>query len=301
MKYTFDTNVFRDIQQGKITHEQVLRAKDRLRASQEVAYVAPIVLLELGSHLIEEERKYFFEIRDAFRAVRLLCSEGLGIPEEYLREIAFGDTSLSTELGPLATRNLCLMVASAENYDDVYRPRAVAWDGGVSIRAFYKDFLPLHRLKIENDYVQMMNDWIALAIPDHEEKRRQGKIVSMEPGPDRDALLAFFRSDDHLEQLSRSQAIRFKAKIRDDSREFYLAAAKKMLSYLEAINYIYRESLTAGYNIAKNKNDLSDIHFLAYLADPEMVLVTGDRGVRNKISRSNPQLKQIVFTSDWFE
>jgi hypothetical protein len=300
MKYIFDTNIFRDIQGGAITPRQVVQAKARIYAEQSVGCVAPIVLLELGSHIVESERQYFVEIRDAFRAIRSLCSQGLCIPEEVLRTVVFGDQSSGNEPKPQATLDLCLMVASAECFEDVYRPRAVAWDGGVDVRAWNKEFLGRHRQKVEQLFIDMVNGWVAMAIPDHIQRRERGEVVAMRPGAERDSIIAFYKTPQHYEALTRSQAIRVKANICDDSHKFYLLAAAKISAYLEAITYIMREVLISGYNITKHKNDLSDIHFLAYLADPEVVLVTSDRKIKNKIPASCSQASRIVSASEWF-
>lgn len=300
MKYIFDTNVFRDIQSEAITRSQVLQAKARMRKEHSVGCVAPVVLMELGSHIVEAERQYFAEIRDAFRAIRSLCNQGVLIPEEVIRTVVFGDLSPSEELTPQATFDLCLMVASAEYYEDVHRPRVVAWDGGVDVRAWNKEYMAQHRHKVEQLFIDMVNGWVGMAIPDHVQRRKRGEVVAMKPGEDRDSIIAFYKSPQHYEVLTRSQAVRVKANICDNSHEFYLLAASKMSAYLEAITYIMRESLISGYNIVKHKNDLSDIHLLAYLADPEVVLVTSDSKIKKKLPAICSQTDRIVSASAWF-
>lgn len=315
MKSLFDTNAFRDVERGIITPQQVRRVWDRTWDGIGSNYVCPVTLIELGSHITEGERGNFPTYQAAFRAIRAFRCDGLPDPEWFMREKVFGVSTLLPAISGEETRDLCLLVASAKNYEAVYQSRLLAWHGSTSMLRWNeplpgdKTFLASFREDTENGYIQRMFDSvIAVFIPDYTQKKAAGLLPMMDDAVINSALGTIQRSFalEHLESPEfvmdyvRSQGARCGVDTNGWDAHRIWNTLLKMEAYFEVYKSILRSILTAGYNFERRKNDFNDIHYLLYLADPDIEFVTRDAGFLNKLPDSCQQKSRIIPSSQWF-
>jgi hypothetical protein len=283
MKALFDTNVFRDIQRGKITADAVARAKERL-ANGDQGLLSPLSLIELGSHITEEEKDKFERFHVALRAAHDLCSAALPDPEAVLRDRVFGALPDGRGLAPGETLEMTRLIAQASSYDELVKGQVTMWQGVLARVSYNAGYLRQFREDYEDQYVEDMHQWVVgLVCPDWKGQRAAGKMAYLDNPEVRTKLLAFLDSDDFKKQFFALQAARAGVHLSPDA-EWDEDAFLRMKPFFDAYLWILKKVVDSGYNPAKNKNDYNDIHFLLYLSDPDLVLVTRDGGTARKVA-----------------
>jgi hypothetical protein len=300
LKIIFDTNVFIDIQEGILTPAELSIAKRKIDESQSHGYISPLSIFELGSHL-ECNFSYY---RDTFHHAVDLCHYAMAEPEVFMMKHLFCYSSTDyIGLNPTEMYPLCQEVSTAASLSDLKGTRRIRWDGvwtdGELNVEYFKDF----REQYENKYIENMNRIIVQFIPDFDAKKNMGRLACMSKGPLRDNVLKFVESDQFRAMFIKVMAERCKVTLLEPSitSEWERAAATKIDAFIHAYKWITRKVLESGYNITKNKNDYNDIHFLIYLADPEVLFVTQDQRILDKIPDSCEQKKRIMLFIDWLK
>lgn len=282
MKALFDTNVFRDIQRGNIDADAVARAKERL-ANGDQGLLSPLSLIELGCHITEAAKDKFDRFHVALKAASDLCSAALPDPEAVLRERVFGAAPDGRGLSAEETLDITRLIARANSYDDLVNGQTTVWQGVPARVSFNAGHLKKFRENYEAQYVEDMHEWVVgVVCPDWKEKRATGKMAVLDDEEVRKNLLGFLGSVDFMKQFFALQAARVGVQLAAGA-EWDESAFARMKPFFDAYLWILKNIATAGYNPAKNKNDYNDIHFLLYLSDPEVVLVTRDGGTARKV------------------
>ncbi len=293
MNVVFDTNVFRDIQRGAISESDVVRAEKRLESDQ--GLLSPLSLIELGSHICEEEKGRFDRYHVAIQAARRLCRGALPDPEAVLRRQVFQAPPDGRGLQPAEVIDIASLIAAARSYDELVRGQATRWQGALSRVSFNAGFLKQFREDYEAQYIEDMHRHVVdVVCPDWREKRDRGEMANLGDQATRRRLVEYLESEPFRRQFFLLQAERVGVfligKSAWDDRAF-----QRLAPFFNAYLWILKTIINSGYNPEKNKNDFNDIHFLIYLSDPEMTLVSGDGGIARKTAGSG----RVMTFLDW--
>lgn len=292
MKIVFDTNVFRDVQRGTISNADMARADERLK--RELGFVSPLSLIELGSHICEEERTRFDLYHQAIQAARRLCRQALPDPEVTLRERVFGaPRDENRGLSPTETMEILRLISMASSYEDLVQGQITQWQGAHARVSYKSEYLKKFREDYESKYIEDMHEHVLEVVcPDWKHKRSQGKMANLEDPDLRKHLVDYLGSDEFRRQFFWLQAERAGVHLIGESM-WDKAAFERLAPFFDAYHWILQAMINSGYNPQKNKNDFNDIHFLLYLSDPDMILVSSDGGIARKASST----RVMTFTS----
>jgi len=301
MKILFDTNIFLDVQRGKITQQQVATARQKMASLSAYGCVSPLSLVELGSHICDEEKDKYESYRRAFEAITQLCDLALLDPEMFMRREIFAHPIGEYGLSPEDTLKISQVIAQTRDYDRLADGQVTMW-GNILSRVFIKTgYLKQFREKYEMQYVQDMEEHVlAILTPDHKEIREGGGLPNVSDQNLRTKFAWFLESDDFEDVFYRFTAIRVNVCLLGTTlnSEWDRQAKEKLADYCAAYKWILRKIAEAGYNPEKNKNDFNDIHFLVYLADPQLTFVTHDGGIVRKIEKA-PHKERIQSFTEW--
>lgn len=283
MKLLFDTNVFRDIQRGTISATHLARAKSLLN-SEDQGFLSPLSLIELGSHINDDEKANFEQFRAALNAACELCSDALPDPDQVLRHSIFG-AKPDHGLQPEDTLKIARMIAEAPSYDLLVNGQ-ITTSNGVTTRSSYQpELLKQFREAYEKQYVEgMHNHVVSLFCPDWEEKRATGRMAKIDNPETMKSVSSYLESDEFKKYFIEQQADRVNVTLPAGFEWEKLFS--RMKPFFDAYVWILRAIAQSGYNPQKNKNDCNDIDFLLYLSDPDLRLITRDGGISRKIGDS---------------
>lgn len=294
MKVVFDTNVFRDIQRGTITPADVRRASKRL-ASGDEGFLSPLALIELGSHINDDEKADFDRYHGALKAAVNLCRYALTDPEAILREQVFKVPPDSGRLAATETLDICQRIAAATSYNDLVTGQVMQWEGALARVSYNAECLKNFREDYEAEYViEMHNSVVGLVCPDWKTKRAAAKMANIDDPEIRNKVVAFLDSLEFQNSFYKLQAERAGVTLIGESM-WDNDAFGRMKYFFEAYRWILKAIVQSGYNPEKNKNDYNDVHYLLYLADPNMVLVSRDGGIARKVAHSS----RVMTFADW--
>ena len=137
MKVLFDTNIFRDVQRGRISADQVKQARRKITAASAQSCVSPLTLVELGSHVCDEEKTHYEKYRCAFEAITALCDTALADPEMFMRREVFGAPLGQYGLSATDTLRIIRLIAKTPRYTTLRKGQVTLW-GPTPSRVFLK-------------------------------------------------------------------------------------------------------------------------------------------------------------------
>lgn len=192
-------------------------------------------------------------------------------------------------------------IIQATSYEDLKIGKIKKGADGVLYQTPYQQgFLREFRQDYELEFLKKMDKHVReLLIPDLEMKKLAGQLLAMPKSPLRAKVISFIQSDDFAQILYKSQAERFGVLLVGEAPEWDKKSRSQLAAFTNAYVWILRKIIESGYNIVKHKNDFNDLHFLMYLADPGIELVTSDGGFNDKLASGTAQADRIVSFSDW--
>jgi hypothetical protein len=298
MKTLFDTNIFRDVQRGTITKEQVLVARKKVQGN---GYVSPLSLVELGSHVCEEEKGEYETYRRAFEAITELCDHALADPEMFMRKEVFNHPTGGHGLSPEDTMRVAALIAQTKQYERLAAGQVTLWGDTPARVLLNTGYLKQFRDKYETRFLADMEDHVfSNLLPNHKAERAAGRMPHLSDPALLTKFKAFLNSPQFEDLFFLITATRVNVLLlgtKFDS-EWDLAAKSKLADYFAAYRWILSKIAEAGYNMEKHKNDYNDVHFLVYLADPCLTFVTHDGGISQKVGDA-PSKARILSFSDW--
>lgn len=300
MRIIFDTNVYRDAQRGLISEKDIERAIRKLQAGRHSGCISPLNLIELGSHIQDDERNDFEVYRDAFRTAVRLCKQAVIDPETFLRSEIFRYPVDGMGLAPDETLQISRAIAAASCYEELVQGQTMQWNGVLSRVSFHAGYLNKFRTDYEAQYIaDMFDNIVSIAVPDHQERRAAGRMANIDDPVLRARVLEFINSTEFQVVFFGAQAARVGVALFGELTECDKQSMIKIDAFGRAYRWILSKIVEAGYNPGKNKNDYNDIHFLLYLAADDVLLITRDSGIARKVTNSSPQGTRILTFEEW--
>lgn len=304
MKILFDTNIFRDIQRKKINSNQIQKAKEKIHKHSWQAVISPLTLIELGSHINDDENDFYERYRVAFEAIVDICNSTLPDPEVFMRKKIFNHPIDSNQgLSPEETLNICRFIATTKKYEDLTNGKIMTWNDIPSRIILKTGYLKQFRDEYEQQYISDMQNFVLdRIVPNHNSIRANGMMPCIK---DKNILTSFNKFIDSVEfenTFYKFQAVRVNVLLigSDFSSVWDKNVKAKLSDYCSAYKWIIKKIAEAGYNPIKNKNDYNDIHFLIYLADSTLCFVTHDGGILNKID-GMPNASRVINFQEWLD
>lgn len=296
MKILFDTNIFRDVQRGVINTKEI---KNRLKSLNATSYCSPISLIELGSHICDHEKENFQNYQKAFKAILEICGTALPDPDNFIRKYLFHNDSCAG-LDPNETIRICQLIADAKSYDILMKGQNVLWYGIPSIVAYKGHQAYDFRNNYEKNYINdMLNHVVLNLIPDYFEKKITGNLPKIDDSDFRKKVLNYIDSKGFSDLIYNGIALRAGVFLLKESNTIWdQNVIEKLQAFTNAYKWIIKKIVEAGYNVEKKKNDFNDINFLLYLADPDLIFITCDNGICQKVG-SYMQSGRIKTFSTW--
>lgn len=286
-RYVLDTNVFRDVQRGDITQSEAEEVGGNLSQGRGVGFVSPISLIEVGSHIGQDGDDKFNTYQVAFNAIQFLCQSVIDDPDAFVKLNVFRKS--------IDEEEKWFPESTGKNYIDT-----ICATTGVSDLRDKVDLeiLNTRRSRFEQKYVNSVTSFAKSFIPDYDDQRLRKAIPMMEEGNDRDEIVKKIKSDDFANAMVKHMA-RESGLNQGEVESLDLHRCREALSgFVEFYRSVLLLVLHSGYNFAKNKNDRHDSMFLYYLSMDDVILVTQEKKMLQKIPADCQQKSRIVGFAD---
>lgn len=296
MIYYFDTNIFRRYSDGTIPDAWLDRFRDLAKFRKETCAVTPITIVELGSHLSHEESEQFDVFKKAIVGINRLC-KGTVLPEpDYLLKKLIVGVAPADGIGG-QWEIFCNLVEKAGSLDELVKTGIEFEQRGKRYRVRIDDnIMPKFREDYEAQFLNAMwTSVITYTSPGYKDLKKLGKPGNVQDPKLRENLLAFIDGALYDKHFYGALAERCGAFLLGDADDNGVVAdtLRKLCAFDTAYRWILKKIIEAGYNFEKNKNDYADIHLLIYLSHDDLVFVTNDEHLRDKVAASCTQRGRI--------
>lgn len=297
MDYYFDTNIFRRYADGTITESILQEFIDLSSRLNRKCFTTPVTVVELGSHLTELEAARFEVFKKSISGINTLCRGAvLPEPDALLRKLFLGIDLKIPEEDSWAI--FCDLVCRAKTLDDLTTTGIEFKKGGKRFRGrIDSSVLPKFREDYEGRFISAMwSHVIPSTSPNYAEYKNAGHSGGIKDEEARKEIIKFIWSNQFGKYFFDTIAERCGALLIGDSQDTVelQSVLKRLCAFESAYRWILAKIAEAGYNFEKKKNDYADIHFLIYLLNENLIFVTNDNHLYDKVSEKCAQRSRIM-------
>lgn len=290
VRYVMDTNVFRDIQRGKINQASVQQVRNDLNAVGSKCFASPLSLFELASHIKFFRFRYHERYRGSFLAIDTLCDGFIEDPDFILATSVFGV--------PSSRMPMWLEKEAMRVYAKLVIDTQSRWSLLRNYRNLNPRFIRKQRNRFEKGYWYDLEKLLSFVVPGYRKKKKKKRNLMVPAGPVRSAIVKSLKSTDFIDQLILSLGRQYGLS-NSELTSLPISSCYDLISaFVEHYRTICLMAVEGGYKIEKNKNDRHDQMFLAYLAYSDTIFVTQEKSFQTKIPKTCPQATRIIGFSD---
>lgn len=293
----FDTNIFYDVKQGKISDKDWRMFLTKCSSNNIRCYFSPISFVEIASHINNEEKAEFDYFKDILRIMHNSCGKNyLDDPDTFLRRLLA--KGVNVDFRKVEWGELCRIIAETDTFETLTTGQIVRLKWQRARVIFKAEYLKRFREEYEQEYVSnMLTNVINTVHPQYKELKLGKKLANVKDAKLRKELVKFIDGDEFRQEFLRSVYWRAGVGLVGDigKNPVDCNSIESLYAFFSAYKWILKNIFEAGYNIEKQKNDYNDIHLLIYLASEQFLFITHDNHLRGKVGDCTQKKRILKF------